>query len=102
MDDSIRIRSGALGGREEMPKLKHAETKDGKKLGSELGYRTDEKALYIGTEAKNERLCGVEDIPNINDRLNRVEADIVRELNQVDANIASIIARLDALEKPSE
>jgi hypothetical protein len=92
MAGKFKVRSGALGSREEMPKLDI----------DELGYRTDEKALYIGTEAKNERLCGVEDIPNINDRLNRVEADIVRELNQVDANIASIIARLDALEKPSE
>lgn len=74
MADSIMIKSGALGEREEMPVLKV----------DELGYRTDEKALYIGTTGGNVRLCGKDDIGKIN------------------ALIDGIITRLESLEQPSE
>lgn len=47
MSDLITIKSGALGDREEMPSLAIGE----------LGYRTDEKALYIGTTEGNVKLC---------------------------------------------
>jgi hypothetical protein len=50
----------------------------------ELAYRKDEKALYIGTSGGNVRLCGANDIS---------------ELRQL---IDDIIARLEALEEPSE
>lgn len=49
----------------------------------ELAYSKDEKALYIGTDSGNVRLCGANDIS---------------ELTQL---INDIIARLDAL-TPSE
>lgn len=74
MADLITIKSGALGDRNTMPKLSV----------DELGYRTDEKALYIGTESGNERLCGVNDIKELNNR------------------IEEIITRLEALEPKEE
>lgn len=74
MADSIMIKSGALGEREEMPELKV----------NELGYRTDEDALYIGTKGGNVRLCGKDDIERIN------------------ALMDGIITRLESLEQPSE
>ena len=56
MDDSVRIKSGALGDREEMPKLKFAETINGRKYGSELGFRTDTEELYVGTPEGNKKI----------------------------------------------
>lgn len=53
MNDSVRIRSGALNGRAEMPRLKYAETINGEKHGAEIGFNTEEKAIYIGTESGN-------------------------------------------------
>ena len=47
----------------------------------ELGYNKTDKALYIGTSGGNVKLC---------------DADLTKEY--VDALIASINARLDALE----
>ena len=78
MADLITIKSGSLGSRQEMPKLS----------ADELGYRTDEEALYIGSEAGNKRLCGVKDV-----------ADIIARIDALSARIDEIIARLDA---PSE
>ena len=72
MADSITIKSGSLGSRDEMPKL----------TANELGYRTDEKALYIGTTGGNVKLC---------------DANFTKAY--VDGLIATINARLDALEK---
>ena len=69
MADLITIKSGALGDRGTMPKL----NKD------ELGYRTDEKALYIGTDGENERLCGVGDIA----RLEALISDITARLDEM-------------------
>ena len=73
MADLITIKSGAMGDRSSMPKL----------AVDELGYRRDEKALYIGTESGNVRLCGADDIKELNTKLDE------------------IITRLEALE-PSE
>ena len=60
----------------------------------ELAYRKDEKALYIGTESGNVRLCGAEDVTNI-DALNA-------SIEAINTLLADITARLDALETPSE
>ena len=79
MADLVRIKTGALGSRAEMPKLQYDSEK-----GSELGFRTDEEALYIGTQNGNVRLCGSKDMAEIN------------------SAIQNIIARLEALETPSE
>lgn len=78
MADSVKIKSGELGNRSEMPKLAYDETN-----GSELGFRTDEKALYIGTQGGNVRLCGAGDIAAIRE--------------YIDGLVADINARLDAL-----
>ena len=74
MADLITIKSGAMGDRNTMPKL----------AVDELGYRTDEKALYIGTESGNVRLCGVNDVSDLNNRMD------------------DIITRLEALEPKEE
>lgn len=52
----------------------------------ELAYRKDEKALYIGTNNGNERLCGAGDINALSTRI-----DALSKL------IEEITARLDAL-----
>lgn len=91
MDDLIMIKSGALNDRESMPKLRE----------KELGYRKDEKALYIGTESENVRLCGTDDAVKIK----QLESDITELINgikAIDENIKAINARLEALENPAE
>lgn len=87
MADSIRVRSGALGDRETMPRLKAPETVNGEKHGAEVGFNEDENALYIGTKDGNVRLCGVEDAV---------------KLAEISAKIEEILIRLEALETPSE
>ena len=74
MADTVKIKSGALGGRETMPRLEE----------NELGYRTDEKSLYIGSANGNERLCGVDDINAI-----------MAEINSIKIAISEINARLE-------
>lgn len=74
MGDLILVKSGALGDRSVMPALQT----------DELGYRTDKKELYIGTESGNVRLCGADDV------------------TELLAKIENITVRLDVLEKPSE
>ena len=69
MADLIKIK----GGRGTVPTLQDRE----------MAYGKDEKALYIGTDGGNERLCGAGDIA------------------QLIARIDEIIARLEALE-PTE
>lgn len=86
MSDVIYIRSGELGNRTEMPKLRYDESK-----GSEMGFNKTEEALYIATANGNARLCGVKDIGNIN--------TLLEALN---GRVDEITARLEALEKPSE
>lgn len=76
MADLIRIK----GGSGDVPTLQERE----------LAYSKGEKALYIGTNGGNERLCGAEDINALN-----AEIEALRGL------IESITARLDAL-TPSE
>lgn len=87
MDDGIRIRSGDLNGRTEMPRLRHSEIRaDGKKIGSELGFHEGENALYVGTKKGNVRLCGAGDTAALSARI-----DALSKL------IEEITARLDAL-----
>ena len=76
MDESIRIRSGSLNGRTEMPKLKPPEIVNGKKVGAEVGFQEEEKALYIGTANGNERLCGAGDIPALYEEIDRLKAQV--------------------------
>lgn len=83
MADLITIKSGAIGDRETMPNLNV----------DELGYRTDTKELYIGTEAGNERLCGVNDAK----RIKNLEAKIA----EIEGHIATTTAHLVEL-TPSE
>lgn len=73
MADLIRIK----GGSGEVPTLQDRE----------LAYRKDEKALYIGTDNGNVRLCGAENAVRI------------EEINTL---LENITARLDAIEKLSE
>ena len=86
MDDNIHIKTGALNGRTEMPALSYDKDK-----GSELGYRSDEEALYIGTSSGNKRLCGVKDV-----------GELSAKIEALNTQIRAITARLDALEKPDE
>lgn len=79
MADSIIIKSGALGNRSTMPALAEGE----------LGYRTDEKALYIGTKEGNVRIGGGGEAPDV--------SILVEEISALKTQIADIIARLDAI-----
>lgn len=69
MADLIQIKRGL---KATMPKLNDYE----------LGYCTDEKALYIGTTDGNVRLCGVDELIKITD---------------IYAKLVEITARLDEL-----
>lgn len=71
MADTIKIKRGL---KEKMPKLNDYE----------LGYCTDEKALYIGTTDGNVRLCGVDELIKITDLY---------------AKLVEITARIEELEK---
>lgn len=57
----------------------------------ELAYSKDEHALYIGSGDKNIRLCGANDVSEINTKL-----------DEIFGRIEEIIARLDEPETPSE
>lgn len=74
----IKIKSGALGNRAEMPKL----------ADDELGYIKDKKELYIGASGENVRLCGADDV-----------SVLTNEINNLKSAIDEILARL---EEPSE
>lgn len=109
MADLITIKSGALGDRQAMPKLST----------DELGYCTDEEALYIGAESENKRLCGAKDVGNINTRLDALSAtitsilaqissineqlgDIPSQISNINSQITDITARLEEMETPTE
>lgn len=81
-----------------MPSLDYARTENGKKFGSELGYQTEEEALYIGTFdgtiRENKRLCGVKDIERI--------TDLEAKVTSLEGQISTIMAHLEALESPEE
>jgi hypothetical protein len=70
----IKIKSGALGDRAEMPKLED----------DELGYRKDTKELYIGASNGNVRLCGADDV-----------SALTNEINNLKSAIDEILARLE-------
>lgn len=78
MARKIIIKHGALNGRGSMPAL----------FGCELGYRTDEEALYIGRKGENFRLCGKNDVNNIN-----------AQIEELRGLISDLAARLDELNK---
>ena len=84
MADLIKIKSGAKGNRETMPKLETGE----------LGYETDEKALYIGTASGNVRLCGVDELVK--------RADIYTKIDNITTQLGELKTRLEALETPGE
>jgi len=90
MNDLMRIKCGALGDRAQMPTLSYDSSK-----GCELGYRTDEEALYIGTAKGNVRLCGANDISVLNARLDV----LTTRLDSMSTLIDNITARLDAMSK---
>ena len=79
MADSIIIKCGALGNRSAMPTL----------AVGELGYRTDEKALYIGTKEGNVRLVGGDGASDI--------STLLADVSALKSQIADITARLDAI-----
>jgi hypothetical protein len=79
---------------------------------NELGYHSGEMALYIGTDANgNTKLCSATDITKLNGHETRIAEiekkyvtkayvdDLVESLNE---RIASLSARLDALENTGE
>lgn len=94
MADLIRIK----GGSGNVPTLQDRE----------LAYSKVEKALYIGTENGNVRLCSAEDVTEINAEINNINTEINNikvVIAEINSAIASINARLDALEPdetPSE
>lgn len=88
MNDLILIKSGALAdknGRTTMPSLQYGAV-GSEVVGSELGYRTDKKELYIGTRDGNVRLCGANDVSEINGKINNV----LTRMNSMDTEIAGI------------
>ena len=86
MDDLVRIRSGDLGERAEMPTLRQAEVIDGKQVGSELGFRTDNNELYIGTKDGNVKIG---------------DAKWEDQIKALEEQVGNIISRLEVL-SPSE
>jgi hypothetical protein len=78
MARKIIIKHGALNGRGKMPLLDSME----------LGYQVDEDALYIGRNAQNHRLCGKNDVNNIN-----------TQIEELRGLISDLTARLDELNK---
>lgn len=67
----------------------------------ELGYKKDEKALYIGTGSENVRLCGKEDVERVNTLITSING-LQETLATINTKIEDITARLVALETPSE
>lgn len=77
MADLIRIK----GGSGNVPTLQDRE----------LAYKKDEKALYIGADGANVRLCGAGD-----------KAELNAKIDALNLSIDDIIARLEALEPSKE
>ena len=114
MDDLILIKSGSLGGRGSMPNLNYGSAES--KTGSELGYRTDSKELYVGTKDGNVRLCGAGDlaeakayadgkVAGVNALISANDSkinSINTKLTEIEGTLAEIIARLDAIQTPGE
>lgn len=79
MADLIRIK----GGNGAVPTLKDRE----------MAYSKDEKALYIGTESGNVRLCSAEDADT---------NQLATKIDDLTMAFFELAARVQALEKPSE
>lgn len=106
MNDLILIKTGALGDRDAMPKLNEGEP----------GYRTDTKELFIGTEDGNVRLCGAGDlaeakayadskVSGVNALISANSSEITNiktRLAKIEGDLATILARLDAMTTPGE
>ncbi len=87
MNDLIKIK----GGRGAVPVL----------ADRELGYSIDEKALYIGLDGTNVRLCGADDLNEIVERVTALEEKpAYYSKTEIDEILATINARLDVLEVP--
>lgn len=113
MADTILIKCGKLNGRAKMPSLDYKQSSEGnRQIGGELGFNTEEQALYIGTDKGNVRLCGANDIGNLIAQINANNAilaeingtleSIRKEIDDINTEIESINTRLGALETPSE
>ena len=103
MSDLIQIKGG-IGDVPELEDRELAIKKNG--INSEL---------FCGVNGENIRLCGANDITNINTEINNILAEIsnikttIAEINsiktaiaEINGAIATINTRLDALETPSE
>ena len=114
MNDLILIKSGSLNGRSAMPNLNYSSTESN--AGSELGYRTDTKELYVGTRDGNVRLCGAGDlaeakayadskVSGVNALISANSSEITNiktRLAKIEGDLATILARLDAMATPGE
>lgn len=63
-------------------KIKAGEGEPPRLQDRELGYRADEKALYIGTENGNVRLCGADDIEELHQAINEINARLAEMQNE--------------------
>jgi hypothetical protein len=72
MNDTIKIRSGVLEGRQQMPTLNE----------NELGFQIDEEALYIGAKNKNVKVG---------------DSNWETRIAQLESLVTNIITRLEAL-----
>lgn len=86
MADLIKIKAGSG----EVPRLAERE----------LGYRIDEKALYIGTSNGNVKICDAKTLTQIQGLASKTYVDgLIEEIN---TKIAEINARLDSIAISSE
>ena len=97
MADAIYIKSGELDGRATMPQLKYDKEK-----GSEIAFRTDEKAIYVGTAGGNakvgdagweQRIKALEEQPETN-----MKAYVDGLVAEINARLDAINARIDVLQ----
>lgn len=90
-----------------MPNLNYGS--DENNAGSELGYRTDTKELYVGTKDGNVRLCGAGDLAEAKSYADGKTAGVnglisanSNKIAEIEKTLGEILARLDALATPSE
>ena len=81
MDDLILIKGGTSGS-----KLKERE----------VAYHTAEKALYIGAESGNIRLCGADDVSKIDGKLTAEPVEFQASL-EADAEIGEVVTAFNNL-----
>lgn len=63
-------------------KIKSGEGVPPRLQGQELGYSKDKKVLYIGTENGNVRLCGADDIEELRQVINDINARLTSLQNE--------------------